>query len=145
MLPYITVPSQASLWGLDHPRRLTFLTYFLRMILWFFCGANVDHMFSLKALLICFKAISGLKVNMTELALVPVGNVDNVVELAGTLGCVTSSLPLKYLGLPLGAHFKAKATRDGIVEKVERQLASWKEYICLRVVGLPISKALFLT
>jgi hypothetical protein len=39
---------------------------------------------------------------MTKSALVLVGNVDNVVVLAGILGCVTSSLPLKYLGLPLG-------------------------------------------
>ena len=35
-------------------------------------------------------------------------------------------LPLKYLGLPIGAHFKAKAIWDGIVEKIERRLASWK-------------------
>ena len=91
-----------------------------------FCGANVDHMFSLKELLVCFEAVSGLKVNMTESALVPLGNVDNAVELAGTLGCVTSSLPLKYLGLPLRAHFRARATWDGIVEKVECRLASWK-------------------
>jgi hypothetical protein len=63
---------------------------------------------------------------MTKSAFVLVGNVDNVVELAGTLGCVTSSLPLKYLGLPLRAHFKAKAIWDGIVEKIKRQLASWK-------------------
>jgi hypothetical protein len=54
------------------------------------------------------------------------GNVDNVVELAGLLGCETSSLPLKCLGLPLGAHFKTKSSWDGIVEKFERHLASWK-------------------
>ena len=34
------------------------------------------------------------------------GNVDNAVELAGLLGCETSSLPLKYVGLPLGAPFQ---------------------------------------
>ena len=37
-----------------------------------------------------------------------------------------SSLPLKYLGLPLGAHFKTKSSWDGIVEKMECRLASWK-------------------
>jgi hypothetical protein len=32
---------------------------------------------------------------------------------------------LKYLGLPLGAFFKAKHIWDGVIEKIERQLASW--------------------
>jgi hypothetical protein len=65
-------------------------------------------------------------VNMAKLVLVLVGNVDNVVEMAGLLACETSSLPLKYPGLPLGAHFKTKSSWDGIVVKMECQLASWK-------------------
>jgi hypothetical protein len=44
--------------------------------------------------------------------------------LAGILGCGVSSLPLKYLGLPLGACFKAKSIWDGVVEKIEWWLAS---------------------
>jgi hypothetical protein len=77
--------------------------------------------------LICFEAVSGLMVvNIPNSVLVLVGNVDNVVEMAGLLACKTSSLPLKYLGLPLGAHFKTKSSWDGIVEKMECQLASWK-------------------
>jgi hypothetical protein len=90
------------------------------------CGAKVDHMCSSRALLVCFEAASGLKANMAKSALVPIGNVDNVVELAGILGCETSSPPLKYLGLLLGAHFQAKVVWDGVVEKVERCLDSWK-------------------
>lgn len=35
------------------------------------------------------------------------GNVINVDGLVGILGCGVSTLPLKYLGLPLGASFKA--------------------------------------
>jgi hypothetical protein len=34
-------------------------------------------------------------------------------------GCGVSSLPLKYLGLPLGASFKAKSIWDGVIEKIE--------------------------
>ena len=90
------------------------------------CGAKVDHMCSSRALLVCFEAASGLKVNVAKSALVPVGNVDNVVELAGILGCEMSSLPLKYLGLLLRAHFQAKVIWDSVVEKVERRLASYK-------------------
>jgi hypothetical protein len=31
-------------------------------------------------------------------------------------------LPMKYLGLPLGAKFKAKSIWDSIIEKKERKL-----------------------
>ena len=74
-----------------------------------FYGANSDHICSFQALLVCFEVVSGLKVKMAKSILVHVGNVDNVVKLVGLLGCKTSSLPLKYLGLLLGAHFKAKS------------------------------------
>jgi hypothetical protein len=43
------------------------------------------------------------------------------------MNCSISSLPLKYMGLPLGASFNSKAIWDGVVEKMERRLASWKE------------------
>jgi hypothetical protein len=38
--------------------------------------------------------------------------------LASILGCKVSSLPMKYLGLPLGASFKAKSLWDDIIEKI---------------------------
>jgi hypothetical protein len=37
-----------------------------------------------------------------------------------------SSLPMKYLGLPLEAHFKAKPIWDGVIEKIEHCLVGWK-------------------
>jgi hypothetical protein len=37
-----------------------------------------------------------------------------------------ASLPLKYLGLPLGASFKTKSIWDDVVEKIDRRLAIWK-------------------
>jgi len=91
-----------------------------------FCEANPSHLRYLRVLLLCFEAVSSLKVNLARSLLVPVGNVDNVVELAVILGCGTSSLPLKYLGMPLGACYKAKSIWDGIVVKMERCLATWK-------------------
>jgi hypothetical protein len=48
-------------------------------------------------------------------------------ELADILNCIIFSLPLKYLGLPLGASFKSKAIWKGVAEKMERRLASWKK------------------
>ena len=46
------------------------------------------------------------------------GNVNNVATLAWMLGCGVSSLPMKYLGLPLGASYKAKHIWDVIIEKI---------------------------
>jgi hypothetical protein len=65
-----------------------------------------------------------LKINLQKPNLVAVGQVLNEEELANILNCSISSLPLKYLGLPLGAPFKSKAIRDGVVEKMEKRLAS---------------------
>jgi hypothetical protein len=52
--------------------------------------------------------VSSLKTNLAKLELVSVGYVDNIAGLVGILGCGVASLPLKYLGLPLGASYKAK-------------------------------------
>jgi len=39
---------------------------------------------------------------------------------------MTSSLPIEYLGMPLGACYKATSIWDDTVVKMERHLASWK-------------------
>lgn len=101
-----------------------------------FCEANPDHLRFLRVLLVCFEVVFGLKVNLAKSLLVPVGNVDNVAELASILGCGTSSLPLKYLG---------HATRlrpFGMILWL-RWSAVWsvgKSCFCLRVLGLPSSR-----
>jgi hypothetical protein len=42
------------------------------------CGANLDHLHSLHALFLCFKAISNLKINLVKSELVILGNVNKV-------------------------------------------------------------------
>jgi hypothetical protein len=91
-----------------------------------FCGANASQIRHIRALLICFKAVAGLKVNFSKSASIPVGLVDNVGQLAGLLGCGSGEVPLKYLGLPLGASFKLKAMWAGLEDLMSRRLASWK-------------------
>jgi hypothetical protein len=68
-----------------------------------FCGANNDHLRYLRVLFLAFEAVSCLKVNLSKSELIPVGNMVDVEGLADILGCRVSSLPLKYLGLSLGA------------------------------------------
>ena len=47
------------------------------------------------------------------------GNVEQVDLLASILGCGVAFLPIKYLGLLLGASYKGKHIWDGVIEKLE--------------------------
>jgi hypothetical protein len=86
-----------------------------------FCGANASQIRHIGALLVCFEAVVGLKV------LLPVSPIDNMGRLAGLLGCGVGDLPLKYLGLPLGASFKLKSMWTGLEDLMSRRLAPWKQ------------------
>jgi hypothetical protein len=91
-----------------------------------FTGASRVQVQTISNLLTCFELVSGLKVNLAKLTLVPVGEVSDIGALAEMLGCEVGSLPITYLGMPLGARFKDKACWNGVVEKSVRTLASWK-------------------
>jgi hypothetical protein len=91
-----------------------------------FCGAVTSQISYMGALLVRFEAVSGLKVSLTKSTLIPVDSLDDVDLLAGSLGCGTADLPLKYLGLPLGASFKLKAVWRDLEDLMARQLAPWK-------------------
>jgi hypothetical protein len=97
-----------------------------------FWGANPNHLHYLRLLFLSFEAVSGLKIHLAKSVLVPMGHVDNIDELAGILGCGVSSLPLKYLGLPLGAPFKAKSSWDEVVGKIESGWLAGSGCICRR-------------
>ena len=58
------------------------------------------------------------------------GNVPNMSALAHILGCriSASALPLKYLGLLLGAPIKVQSVYDTIIKKIEKKLAVWKRH-----------------
>ncbi|XP_042972934.1 uncharacterized protein LOC122304731 [Carya illinoinensis] len=87
-------------------------------------GANQNQICSLRPLFLCVEAVSRLKVNLSKLELVLVGNVRH--RLANILGCKVYSFPMKYLGLPLGASSRAKSICDEVIEKIEHRLAIWK-------------------
>jgi hypothetical protein len=74
-------------------------------------------------LFLCFEAISGLKINLAKSELICVGLIDRILGFTRILGCKVLSLSMKYLGIPLGASFKAKPIWNDIIEKVERCLA----------------------
>jgi hypothetical protein len=97
-----------------------------------FCDADRDPFLHLCCLFLCFEVVSGLKINLSKLELVPVGIVNDIGGLARTLGCRVPFFPMKYLGLPLRALYKAKLIWDGILQKMERHLTSWKRLYLLK-------------
>ena len=91
-----------------------------------FCDVEPSQIANLKAILARFEEVSGFYINLGKSKLVPVGGVPNLEVLVGLLGCGQSSLPLKYLGLSLGAKFKDLSVWNPILERMERRLAGWK-------------------
>ena len=68
---------------------------------------------------------TGLKVNVGKSEIVPVGEVNNLVELASILQCREKSLPMKYLEMLLGTSFKTASIWNPILE-MEKNLSGWK-------------------
>ncbi|KAJ9709030.1 hypothetical protein PVL29_000829 [Vitis rotundifolia] len=95
-----------------------------------FCEAKTEYLASLSWILAWFEAASGLRINLAKSELIPVGEIDNIEEMAVELGCKVGSLPSIYLGLPLGAHHKASSMWDRVEERMRKKLACWKrQYI----------------
>ena len=63
-----------------------------------FCEATSSQVTYLSWLLMWFKAISGLKINLDKSELISIGRMSNVMELAGIFGCKVGVLPTTYLG-----------------------------------------------
>ena len=59
--------------------------------------------------------------------LVLVGAVPKIEMLLYVLGCNQGSLPMKYLGLPLGDKFKEKTLLNPILDEVQGRLVGWKQ------------------
>ena len=50
----------------------------------------------------------------------------SINDLTSTFNCRVGGLPMTYLGMPLGAPFKATSIWIPIMEKMERKLSGWK-------------------
>uniref|UniRef100_A0A2N9J584 UBC core domain-containing protein n=1 Tax=Fagus sylvatica TaxID=28930 RepID=A0A2N9J584_FAGSY len=72
-----------------------------------FCDADPEQLLYICMVLTCFEAVTGLKVNMNKSEMVPIGEVVGLEDLAELLSCHVGSLPFQYLGMPLGASYKA--------------------------------------
>ena len=95
-----------------------------------FCEASKEQVSHLSWILFWFEAASGLRINLAKSEIIPVGDVEDILELAAELGGRVGSLPSHYLGLPLGVPNRATSMWDGVEERIRRRLALWKrQYI----------------
>lgn len=66
-----------------------------------FCHSEIKNLQHLRYLLLYFQGASGLKINLQKMELVRIG--------ADVMECKEVSLPIKYLGMPLGTKYKDKS------------------------------------
>ena len=83
-----------------------------------------------------------MKVNVSKSELVPIGEVNNVHALAEILGYRIGSLPMTYLGMPLGASHKSPSIWNPILEKFHGKLAGWKKLYLSKGSRLTLLKSM---
>ncbi|RVX06506.1 hypothetical protein CK203_023739 [Vitis vinifera] len=64
-----------------------------------------------------FEALSSLKINLEKSELIPVGDIPNLEELAGLLGCREDAFPTTCLDLPLGAPYNSCIVWERVEER----------------------------
>ena len=92
-----------------------------------FCDVEVEQILHVQMLLLCFQAVTSLKVNVLKSEMIPIREVNNVHVLAEILGRRIGTLPMTYLGMLLGASHKSPTIWNPILEKIKRKLAGWKK------------------
>ena len=85
-------------------------------------------MLSIRLALTCFQAFTGLKVNVGKSEIVPIGEVSNIQTLTNILQCRVGSLPMIYLGMPLGTLYKTASIWNLILERMEKKFTGWKQF-----------------
>ncbi|KAK3218960.1 hypothetical protein Dsin_012930 [Dipteronia sinensis] len=107
-----------------------------------FIEANEDAVVNLRRVLRCFELGHGLKVNFRKSCLVKVGKGNSIVERwAELFRCKTASLPIKYLGLPLGGRPSSVSFWEPMLDKIRARLAPWKIRFLSKVGRLVLIKS----
>ena len=89
-----------------------------------FCNVNSIQLCYLRCILICSKAVLGLRINLSKFENVPIGEVMNVKELAINFGLHVSSILMKYFCL---WDLTSRHICDFIIDKMHNRLTSQKK------------------
>nr|XP_029145202.1 uncharacterized protein LOC114924525 [Arachis hypogaea] len=107
-----------------------------------FCPPEEETIKNYKRILRCFELMSGLTINFDKSSMIPV-NCDGqwILRMSRVLGCKVASLPVKYLGIQLGANPRLVKTWKPIIDKVEQKLSVWKSKTLSRAGKLVLIKS----
>lgn len=108
-----------------------------------FYDSVAKRILHIRMLLLCFQAMTSLRVTVSKSKLVPIWEVASEHALADILGCKVGSLPIPYLGMPLGASYKSISIWNPVLEKIEQRLARWKKFYLSKGGQLTLLKSTF--
>lgn len=106
--------------GVDHGIDISHLFFTDDNLIFF--QPEVRMILKLRCVLLCFQAVSGLKINVNKSDMVKIVEI-MLVELSG---CKAMRLPIKYLSLSLDSKYKHVMMWEAMIERFERRLANWK-------------------
>lgn len=75
-----------------------------------FCESYKRVMLHLRCVLMGFQVVLGLNINLSKSEIARLGDESDADSLARVMGCKIVRLLIKFLGLSLGANFKAVGT-----------------------------------
>ncbi|XP_016198939.1 uncharacterized protein LOC107639895 [Arachis ipaensis] len=85
--------------------------------------------------------MSGLSINFEKSNLIPVNcSQEWVNQMCQLLGCQEVALPVRYLGISLGANSRLVKTWKPVIDKVEEKLSLWKAKIFSKASKLVLVK-----
>ncbi|GMP55749.1 hypothetical protein CsSME_00020479 [Camellia sinensis var. sinensis] len=107
-----------------------------------FSEADWDQMVLVKRILRCFEVLSGLRINFHKSVVCGVG-VDDALLLsfARLFNCKVHTLPIKFLGLSLGANPSRKATWKPVIDNFKARLSGWRRKMLSFVGRLTLIKS----
>lgn len=97
---------------------------------------SIENVMCIKAMLIFFEIILGLKMNFGNNKIGRIGAKSSLIQrYASILNCSSMSFPFVYLGIPIGANPRREKMWDPIIDKCRMGLSKWKqkEHFLLRV------------
>jgi hypothetical protein len=92
-----------------------------------FMDHDYEKACNLKLILCAFEQLSGLKINFHKSEVFCFGAAKECEsQYAQLFGCKMGTYPFKYLGIPMNYRKLSNADWNGVLERIEKKLSSWK-------------------
>ncbi|KAK3231468.1 hypothetical protein Dsin_003349 [Dipteronia sinensis] len=108
-----------------------------------FIQPRTDYLKNAKRILRCFEVASGLYINFHKSCVVKIGKCgDGTENWAAIVKCAKASLPISYLGLPLGGRQCLTLFWAELVQRIRNRMALWKRMFLNKWGRLVLIKAI---